>query len=68
MSFTVDDVCRELTEMKMEEQYIHTFREQQIDGAVLSFMNEDGLKQLNIQDPLQRARILGFVARMKNKV
>lgn len=47
-------------------EYINLFEKESIDGAMLSFLNMEGLVQLGITNALHASRILGHVAKLKS--
>lgn len=62
MMKTTSDVCEALVSINLG-QYSSIFTEKRVDGSTLAYITEDGLKELGILSPLDRSRILGYVAR-----
>lgn len=62
MTKTCSEVCEILKSMNLD-QYGNICLEKGIDGSTLAFITEDGLKELGILSPLDRSKILGYVAR-----
>ena len=48
------------------DEYIHVIEKESVDGAMLSFLNMEGLAQLGITNVLHAAKILGQVAKLKH--
>lgn len=46
-------------------EYIHAFEKESIDGAMLSFLNLEGLAQLGVTNALHASMILGHAAKLK---
>ena len=44
-------------------KYVQSFQDQQIDGAVLAHLNDEGLQQLGMNEQLHRSILLGFVSK-----
>lgn len=59
---SVKDVGQALLTLKLG-RYVHSFQEQQIDGAVLAHLNDEGIQQLGINEQLHRSILLGFVSK-----
>ncbi|XP_078355942.1 uncharacterized protein LOC144640732 [Oculina patagonica] len=65
LSMTVAQVSDMLKYLNLGE-YINLFEKESIDGAMLSFLNMEGLVQLGITNALHASRILGHVAKLKS--
>ncbi len=51
-------------EMNMD-QYTQCIEDNAIDGAMLAFIDEEGLKLIGVSNALHRAKILATVAKKK---
>ena len=65
LSMAVAQVCDMLKILNLDE-YIHVIEKESVDGAMLSFLNMEGLAQLGITNVLHAAKILGQVAKLKH--
>lgn len=65
LSMTVAQVCDMLKILNLDE-YIHVIEKESVDGAMLSFLNMEGLAQLGITNVLHAAKILDQVANLKH--
>lgn len=61
---SVKDVADALISLKLG-MYVQAFQDHQIDGAVLSYLNEDGLQQLGMNEQLHRSILLGFISKKR---
>ena len=61
---SVKDVGDALVSLKLG-MYSQAFEDQQIDGAVLSYLNDDGLQQLGMKEQLHRSILLGFISKKR---
>ena len=59
---SVKDIGDALLTLKLG-RYVQAFQDQQIDGAVLSHLNDEGLQQLGMNEQLHRSVLLGFISR-----
>ena len=62
LQMSVEDVGQALTMLKLGK-YVQSFQDQQIDGAVLAHLNDEGLQQLGMNEQLHRSILLGFVSK-----
>ena len=62
LQMSVKDVGQALLTLKLGK-YVQSFQEQQIDGAVLAHLNDEGLQQLGMNEQLHRSILLGFVSK-----
>ena len=53
-------------EMNMD-QYMQCIEDNAIDGAILVFIDEEGLKLIGVSNALHRAKILATVAKKKDE-
>lgn len=60
---TVSQVSNMLSSLCLAE-YIHAFEKEYIDGAMLSFLNMEGLAQLGVTNALHASKILGHAAKL----
>ena len=59
---SVKDVADALISLKLG-MYVQAFQDHQIDGAVLSYLNEEGRQQLGMSVQLHRSILLGFISK-----
>ncbi|KAJ7369986.1 hypothetical protein OS493_034931 [Desmophyllum pertusum] len=62
VKMSVKDIGDALLTLKLG-RYVQAFQDQQIDGAVLSHLNDEGLQQLGMNEQLHRSVLLGFISR-----
>lgn len=61
---SVKDVTDALISLKLG-MYVQAFQDHQIDGAVLSYLNEEGRQQLGMSEQLHRSILLGFISKKR---
>ena len=64
LQLTVELVSDMFHEMNMD-QYTKCITDNAIDGAILAFIGEEGLKLIGVNNALHRAKILATVAKKK---
>ncbi|XP_028394592.1 uncharacterized protein LOC114518802 [Dendronephthya gigantea] len=67
LQLTVEQVSDMFCQMNMD-QYKQCIQDNEIDGAVLAFLSDEGLNAIGINNALHRAKILAMVSKKKMNI
>ena len=64
LKMDLEDVSTWLKSMKFE-QYVENFKENDVDGALLSQVDDEALLEIGVTSRLHRKRILGNIEKLR---